>query len=48
MKHTKMHFLPRDFHKLAIVRGEAQGKTQVIPNTKRYTRKVKHKCKAVD
>jgi len=34
---------PRDFHKLAIIRGEARGHTSSIASKKVYKRKVKHK-----
>ena len=32
----------RDFHKLAIIRGEARGDTRAIASKKLYSRKQKH------
>ncbi|MEA3492274.1 MAG: hypothetical protein U9R27_10280 [Campylobacterota bacterium] len=32
----------RDFHKLAIIRGEARGYTTTMPSKKVYSRKIKH------
>ena len=32
----------RDFHKLAILRGEARGYTTTVPSKKAYNRKFKH------
>jgi len=34
---------PRDWHKLAILRGEAKGTTTAVPSKKLYSRKKKHK-----
>jgi len=36
---------PRDFHKLAIIRGEARGGTTCIPNKKREVKNSKRKYK---
>ena len=33
----------RDFHKLAIIKGEARGNTTTVPSKKAYKREVKHK-----
>ncbi len=33
----------RDFHKLAILRGEANGRTSVVPDKKAFNKKIKHK-----
>lgn len=33
----------RDFHKLAIIKGEVRGHTSVVKSKKGYTRKAKHK-----
>lgn len=35
--------IPRDFHKLAIIKKKARGNTTAIPSKKVYSRKVKHK-----
>lgn len=37
----------RDFHKLAIIRGEARGNTTYVPSKKVYNRK-KKKSRKVD
>jgi len=34
---------PRDYHKLAIIRGEARGHTSFLASKKLYRRKAKHK-----
>ena len=34
----------RNFHQLAIIRGEARGATRSIPSKKRYRRRAKHKA----
>ena len=41
----KSNNIPRDFHKLAILKGEARGYTTVVASKKFYTRKKKHKNK---
>jgi len=35
---------PRDFHKLAILRGEARGYTTAVPSKKHYKRSTKAKA----
>lgn len=44
------HIKQRDFHKLAIIRGEARGGTTSVPNKKREIKnsKIKHKGKIYD
>lgn len=37
--------IPRDWNKLAIIRGEARGYTTAVASKKIYTRKRKHKVK---
>jgi len=34
----------RDFHRLAIIKGEVRGHTSAVPSKKAYTRKTKHKA----
>lgn len=33
----------RDFHRLAIIKGEARGNTTAVPSKKVYKRKEKHR-----
>jgi hypothetical protein len=33
----------RDFHRLAMIRGETRGYTTTVPSKKVYSRKIKHK-----
>ncbi|SFV50181.1 hypothetical protein MNB_SV-6-1780 [hydrothermal vent metagenome] len=37
----------RDYHKLAIIRGEARGDTRFIASKKLYSRKIKHKNREI-
>jgi len=43
MAKKKKTLIPRDYHKLAMLRGEANGKTRSVPSKKAYKRNPKHK-----